>query len=310
MAFSCLISKASIKEDEEFYVIPLLFNELMVLDGIQKYSHQISKSINFKNELYRVALLPVKAKFVNNQITLIEDKVSKHFQEKTNISMQEILNSFIMQDERTHIKYFDLISEKNRLSKQLFPCFIRKKVWGNCIEKIPASDSLWDNIVDCHQNVLTSLGFKKESNTEYAHFLIKNLKITVNEDNQFYLNLNGVSTQIHSVKEIEFILSKDNLTLGNDFIDFSKKTRITKWEIEKAIFRGELRVNHFEDLSVLFNDFYGKDIVNFIEELTNLMEILNILFVSNIMLDKPKYIPNLCDSDKHVNNLHKLLLDI
>lgn len=308
MTYSCLISKMQIKEGERIYVLPLVFKELLVLEKTERYKNSISRFINLKNELYRVALLPVEAVFKNNRITLIDNAVSGFFEKKTGISFQAILDSFVKEDDSLHYKYFEKTKSNDRVSKQLFPCFIRKKVWDECIKKISVSDSLWNNIYVCDISVFASLGFKKNSCIEYSHNEIDDLVIYEN-CGSFELKKNIWTRTVHSVKEIESFLNESNLTIGEAFIQFSKDAKTTQWEIARFINKSYLSHGYFEDLSPLFSEFYDKDIENFMVELTDLIEMLNILFAANIMLDKPKYVPNLSNSDKTVKALHKLLID-
>jgi len=311
MSYSCLVSKMQLKEGERLYVLPLVFKELLVLDKSERYKDSISRLINLKNELYRVALLPVEAVFKNNRITLIDNAVSSFFEKKAGIPFQAILDSFIMEDTSLHHKYFDKTKSNDRISKQLFPCFIRKKVWNECIEKMSVSDSLWDNISDCDLSVLSALGFRKNSCIEYSHYEIDDLLVYENCGN-FELKTNTGTKTVHSVKEIESFFNERNLTIGEAYIQSSKDVKTTQWEIARFINKSYLNLGHgyFEDLSTLFSEFYDKDIENFMVELTDLIEMLNILFAANIMLDKPKYVPNLSNSDKTVKVLQKLLVDI
>ena len=306
MPYSCLISKLPIKENVEFYVLPLTFRELSISPKEHKYSAILERTINMKNELYSVALLPTRAYIRNSEINLIEDSSSDYFLEKTKINMQDVLRSMIVQDHSYAGIYFEKAGIGDKFVEHLYPCFILKNVWDECLEKLSTSKYLWDSLEGCGYSVFEKLNFENERLIRYKHKRINNLSI-LEDRGDWLAKLNDNKCNFYTISGLEEFLNKHNHTLGKEYVEFAKTNKVTRYAIENCFGSYGTYGNYFEDISNSFMNFYNKDLLRFMNEFVDLIEMLDILFSANIMLDKPKYVVGAKEEKEYIKNFHSVL---
>lgn len=306
MPYTCLVTRQAIGKD--FYVLPFILNELSTLENIRKYSHPLSKNINIDNELYRIALLPIKAYFDANHIPiLIENDASRFFQEKTGKSMQILLDDVVGNTQKLSDIYFSSTNNRNRLDRNIFASFIDAKVFDGLLTNFSKSKTLWEDVLFIDKSFFDNLGFCGEpdqGSITYTNEKDRDIKI-VSLEGHVFLRHKNKDYDFKSIQELEKILNDNNKTLGKKSIAFTKKTKNEKW-MNLSLLEFD---RSWPDISESFYTFYGESIYKLIDEYSRLTEILTILDSANIMLDKPKHVPDV-EGNKYIKDMQRFLLDI